>query len=155
MLAVRDIAWIAGLFEGEGWFGHRRNGDLVAQITMTDGDVIDRVHQVLGFGTRKERLLPSGKTAHIWSVTNQRQAAGLMMTLLALMGERRRGKILECLEAWKAKRPWKLGPLCSHGHPLSGDNLRIVVEGKYEKRRCIECAKLRQRKHRSAKEANA
>src|SRR4051812_38535998 len=150
MISMLGVGWIAGVFEGEGYFCHRRNGDLVIQISMTDGEGIKRLHIVLGLGAfAKNRLLPSGKTAFGWSLTNQAQAAGLMMTLLPLMGERRRAKIVECLEAWKAKRLWKLGPRCSHGHELSGANLLVVREGKYEKRRCRECGKLRTRKRRA------
>lgn len=156
MLSMWEWGWVAGLLEGEGYFGHRRNGDLIIQIVMTDGDVIKRLHKVLGLGpTFKQRQLPSGKTAFVWNLTKQADCAGLMMTLLPMMGERRQAKIIECLERWKAKRPWKLGPKCSHGHELSGDNLIIAHEGKYEKRRCRECIKLRMRKHRAKKEKPA
>lgn len=149
MISAIDIAWIAGLLEGEGCFMHRRNGDLVVEITMTDCDIIDRIHALLKCGARKERQLPSGKTAYGWSLTNQRQAAGLMMTLLSLMGERRAAKIKECLKECLAKPlPQGQRTHCSHGHPLSGDNLRIFHEGKYTKRRCRACGGWRQRKYR-------
>lgn len=151
MISMLELGWVAGLFEGEGYFGHRRNGDLIIQVVMTDGDVIERLHSIFGFGTLGQRRLPSGKVAFRWSSTHQANTAGLMMTLLGTqqMGERRTAKIVESLEAWKGKRPWKLGPTCSHGHLLSGDNLIIAHEGKYEKRRCKECIKLRMRKHRA------
>lgn len=45
----------------------------------------------------------------------------------------------------------KLFSTCKHGHPLSGDNLVVTYEGKYEKRRCKECARLRTQKYRAAK----
>lgn len=154
-LLIQDLYWVAGLIEGEGHFGLRRQGrDLFIQVAMTDCDVIDRLHSILGFGImRKPSLLPSGKTVYCWSVTKQSQAAGLMMTLLPIMGERRAAKIRKCLEAWKAKRlRYSLHTHCKHGHPFSGDNLNVCLDGKYEKRRCRECQKLRTRKYR-AKEA--
>jgi hypothetical protein len=153
---IFDLGWIAGLLEGEGYFGYHRDGDLAIQIAMTDKDVIDRFGAMLDIGVfPKPRLLPSGKTVYRCNLTNQAKAAGLMMTLLPLMGERRRGKIIECLDAWKGKSRWKLGPKCSHGHELSGDNLIVTNEGGYEKRRCKECAKLRMRKHRAKQEKPA
>jgi hypothetical protein len=151
-----DLGWIAGLLEGEGYFGHRRDGEPIIEIAMTDKDVIDRFGTMLDLGRLpQQRLLPSGKTAYHWKLMKQAQVSGLMMTLLPLMGARRRAKIMECLDAWKGKSRWKLGPRCSHGHELSGDNLIIAHEGKYEKRRCKECIKLRMRKHRAKKEKPA
>ncbi len=136
--------------EGEGYFGLRRGADLVAQLCMTDKDVVDRFHNIFGFGSRKERKLPSGKTAYIWLSSNQTQTAGLLMTLFSLMGKRRAEKIVSCLTAWKAKPlPKRMWTECKSGHSLSGNNLRIVTEGKYEKRRCVECVRLRQRKYKA------
>jgi len=136
--------------EGEGYFGIRREVDLVAQLCMTDKDVVDKFHSIFGFGSRKERILPSGKTAYIWSSTNQSQTAGLMMTLFSLMGKRRAEKIMQCLAAWKSKPlPKSMWTHCKSGHALIGDNLRVIKEGKYEKRRCVECGRLRQQKYRS------
>jgi hypothetical protein len=152
MIAARDLYWAAGLMEGEGYFGLRRGADLVAQLCMTDKDVVDRFHNLFGFGSRSTTLLPSGKIAYWWISTNQSQTAGLMMTLLSLMGERRAAKIMECLAAWKRKPlPKKKWTHCKNGHALIGTNLKVIHEGKYEKRRCIECGRLRQQKYRSSK----
>jgi hypothetical protein len=149
-IAVRDLTWAAGILEGEGYFGLRPQGITVA-LSMTDKDVVDRFHSIFRFGSRKERGLPSGKTAYTWTVTDQADAAGLMMTLFSLMGQRRQARIMECLQAWKDRGPRrKYWEQCSSGHDLSGDNLKVIQEGKYMKRRCIECARLRQQKYRGA-----
>jgi hypothetical protein len=150
MLSMMQLGWIAGLLEGEGCFQHRRNGDLLIQIVMTDGDVIGRLQSILGFGSLGQSRLPSGKTAYRWSSTHQASTAGLMMTLLPLMGSRRDDKIRECLELWKAKPlPRQMWTHCKNGHALIGDNLWITHEGKYEKRRCRECSRLRQSKYKA------
>src|SRR5512139_2512718 len=44
-----QLAWAAGLFEGEGWFSTMR-GRPVACISMTDRDVIERFRDVVGWG---------------------------------------------------------------------------------------------------------
>lgn len=152
MLSERDIYWAAGLLEGEGHFGLRRGGrDLVLQVGMTDKDVIDRFQAIFGTGSRQARLLPSGKMFHTLTVSDQRAAADIMTVVLPIMGSRRAAKIKQCLAVWDAK-PLRNGdkPTCKRGHPFAGDNLRLLTEGKYTKRRCLECQKLRQRKHRAA-----
>ena len=68
-----ELGWVAGLLEGEGYFGHRRNGDLIIQIAMTDGDVIKRLQRFSAWSTFEQRHLPSGKTAFVWNLTNQAQ----------------------------------------------------------------------------------
>jgi hypothetical protein len=156
MISTLDIYWAAGIMEGEGWFGVSRQAGaekgLAARLTMTDKDVVDRFHSIFTFGTRSERKLPSGKTAYTVAYSNQAKTAGLMMTLLTLMGSRRKAKIIEILESWKARpRAKKHWETCKHGHSLSGSNLKVIVEGIYTKRRCIECARLRQEKYRSNK----
>lgn len=149
-VVLKDIFWAAGIMEGEGYFGLRRGRDLVAQLAMTDKDVVDKFQSIFGFGSRKERPLPSGKIAHCWLVTNQTDAAGFMMTLLPLMGGRRAEKIKACIAAWREKPlRKKMWTHCKSGHELAGKNLKTNLEGKYTKRRCIECGKLRQRKYRA------
>ena len=150
-MKTNDLYWIAGILEGEGYFGLHGKGYLSIQVTMTDKDVIDRYSSIVNFGSRCERLLPSGKTAYGWRSNHQSNNAGLMMTLLSLMGERRKNKIMECLERWKlTPLPKKQWTHCKHGHELLGDNLKIVQEGKYTKRRCVECGRQRQIKYQLA-----
>ena len=148
-ISVCDIAWASGILEGEGYFGLRAQG-ITVELAMTDKDVIDKFNCIFGFGSRKEKVLPSGKTAYIWKVTNQTDTAGLMMTVFSFMGERRKNRIKDCLEAWRNRGPKrKFWTHCKNGHELEGDNLKVVQEGKYTKRRCVECGRLRQQKHRS------
>lgn len=156
MISMLELGWIAGLLEGEGCFQHRRNGDLLIQVVMTDGDIIGRLKTLLGFGTLRQSRLPSGKIGFRWTSTHQANTAGLMMTLLPLMGARRGDKIRECLNRWKPKPLRKaMWTHCKNGHELSGDNLWIIHEGKYDKRRCRECTRLRQIKYKQSKRLEA
>jgi hypothetical protein len=146
------VAWAAGLLEGEGHFGLRRGGkDLLVQIGMTDKDVVDRFYNVFGVGSRKSRILPSGKTFYSVTIAAQKDAELVMRAVLPFMGERRSAKILHCLaEHAKVPAPMKEWTHCKHGHELAGENLRIITEGKYTKRRCVTCGRDRQRKHRAS-----
>lgn len=147
----KDVAWLAGLLEGEGYFGLRRKGSSIyIQVSMVDGDVIERAKEVFGCGYIQTYVLPSGKTCYKLSVLRQEDVRYWMRLLLPYMGERRSARIRDCLEIRaRFPEPRRNWTHCSHGHLLDGPNLRLVTEGKYEKRRCLECGKLRQRKHRA------
>jgi len=148
MIDQKDLYWLAGLIEGEGYFGIRHGYSPTVSLQMTDKDIVDRAHCVLGFGLRHERTLPSGKGCYSWTVLRQAQAAGLMMTLLPLMGARRAARITECLTIWRAVPTKRLWATCRKGHLISGNNLALCQEGKYLKRRCRQCLNARARRYR-------
>jgi hypothetical protein len=132
-----DLAWLSGLFEGEGSIQLRPVGRPQLQIIMTDEDVLRRVLVVAGVGhITGPRRLPSGKDAWRWSVTRTEHAVGLAMAMYSFLGQRRQARIREVLSAWRAAPVQKrFKPRCVHGHPLSGDNL-FIHEGR---RRCRKC----------------
>ena len=148
-----DLYWLAGFMEGEGYFGVRGNGSsLVVQVGGVDEDVIRRAQVIMRAPSIKKRQLKSGKTFYSVTVCQQKWARDLMLALLPLMGERRAATIRECLEAREkgpvAHAEWTH---CKNGHPFSGANLKVVQDGKYRKRRCLECARQRQRKYRTSR----
>jgi len=141
MIRSIDLAWLAGLFEGEGYIGIKR-GRLVLVLSMTDKDVVQRAHTIAHVGVMYERKqrTKTGKQVWMWTVTRIEHAAGLAMTLYPLLGERRRQRIKEALASWKiAPLPRRLKTECIRGHPLSGDNL-FIHEGR---RRCRICRRMR------------
>lgn len=98
-----DIAWLAGLLEGEGYFcilsPHGVPTPRIV-LSMTDKDVVEHV---AGFFQRKVngRPLPSGKIDYKTSVTGP-DALTLMRKLLPWMHGRRSRKIREILEFFNA-----------------------------------------------------
>ena len=62
-------AWAAGLFEGEGSVGIRRNGTVILSLSSTDRDVIGRFQAVIGCG-RVSSQPPgrNGRTKRLWRV---------------------------------------------------------------------------------------
>ena len=108
-MEIKDIAWVAGILEGEGCF--RSNGpDECPRIIlgMTDEDVMRKIHGLFGGSFRGpiETRTPKGMPAKAqYNITwNGKFAAGLMMTIFSFMGKRRRSKIKEVLDAWKSHR---------------------------------------------------
>lgn len=112
-----EIAWVAGLFEGEGTLYKnvdKRNGRTYwhLNIRMTDEDVIRKVYELTGMGTftRIDKLYQRAtKNLYKWSVTSRLQLAELLPLLIPHMGERRAAKMHEAL-AWAQEEPAKKGP---------------------------------------------
>ena len=103
MIAVKDIAWLAGFLEGEGTFGRYRNC-LVIRAASTDKDVVCKAAKLLNcpvhdsFHAHKKN--PKHNLAWCFSIHGNR-AAAWMMTLYPLMGKRRQASIREILDMWK------------------------------------------------------
>lgn len=143
-----DIAWMAGIVEGEGWIGHdKRSLSPKIKVHMTDEDVIRRLHFLSGVGrVSKPIILPSGKPSWTWRVERPDHAAGLLMTLATFLGKRRFAKAKATLEIWKNNG--RLGSrarrvLCIRGHSLiDGNNLVALEKGG---RRCKLCHRMRQK----------
>jgi hypothetical protein len=132
-----NLWWLAGLFEGEGWFGlHKQRSNYTGKeivnpavsIKMVDRDIIERVHVIMGHGSLASVVIPSGKTAYIYR-TSGKNAVEFMKRLQPLMGDRRAHKIGEVLEAWRIKNENrtssldkdKVGKVEDSGHEFAAD----------------------------------
>jgi predicted metal-dependent hydrolase len=109
-----DIAWAAGLFEGEGTWITRtkpnapKDGKRYAVIAlqMCDRDVVERFAAVMGCGkvTVEARSERNPKHSDIWRWTTAKRAECLRIAelLLPYMGERRAARAREVIEASRA-----------------------------------------------------
>lgn len=107
-----EIAWLAGLLEGEGSFvfkkQKRRNGVYVMpviKVGSTDLDVMQRVAEMWGAKHMQfhRRRQPHWKDQ--WIVTRSGQpAVETMRQILPWMGERRAAKIRELIAAWEGRK---------------------------------------------------
>lgn len=106
VITVKDIAWLAGILEGEGSFSAcgPHGGSPMITLRMSDRDVVERVAFLLdGNMTGPHQYNLARKP--MWSTTrNGAIAVSWMLTLYPLMGERRKVKIRECIERWRAAR---------------------------------------------------
>jgi len=125
MISSLDIAWLAGLYEGEGSFGwaHGPRSDLL----MTDRDVMERVSRLIcGRRLWQKTLRPSdGRKPQYRIAIYGPTAVGLMMTLFSLMGRRRRGRILELIRAWKVL-PGRRRGARNHNSKLTDQAVRAI-----------------------------
>lgn len=113
MIRTVDIAWLAGLLEGEGSF--RMSGRSIAiSVSMTDRDVIDRAATLMRgrvFALRAH--LPHYKPPWRAQVKGPR-AAGWMMTIYELLGMRRRQQVGHALAGWPALPYVRIPPVVEH-----------------------------------------
>jgi hypothetical protein len=113
MAVIKDseIAWMAGLLEGEGSFTSRNpksKGRIYPYpaivVRMTDQEPIQRIANLFGTRISRRKDLPSGKPLYQATACSAK-AAGWMMTLWVEMSPRRRQQIKNSLTAW-TRRLW-------------------------------------------------
>lgn len=104
-----ELTYLAGLFEGEGWFGINRRAVRSKEyrnpglsIKMIDEDIIYYVKRLIGHGSIHSAVLPSGKIAYIYS-TSGKNAVEFMRLIKPWMGTRREGQINMALQFWETK----------------------------------------------------
>ena len=97
-----EIAWLAGLFDGEGcikWSG--RNGVLLA-ISMSDPDILHKVKEITGVGQVYElsdRSLKAGhKPMYEWNIGKKQDVEYLLSSMVFWFGERRKLRAKEALK---------------------------------------------------------
>lgn len=135
-----DLAWLAGLLEGEGCFTSGVDSAvkttlvIKVHLAMTDLDVVERAAKFMEGATVIECAPRKLQTKTVYRVTRRGySAARIMRWILPFMGARRSAKIQECLAVWD-NRPIKnrekfLPPQC---HPDRAHHSRGF---------CYECYK--------------
>jgi hypothetical protein len=96
-----DIAWAAGIFEGEGTWCVTKGRSACARMGMRDRDVVERFALIVGFGSIYTNVRPNPKhnDVHYWQVYNAPQVRALIRMFSPYLGIRRMGKAQEILDA--------------------------------------------------------
>ena len=114
-LSSTDIAWLAGLYEGEGCFSiksrkNRPSGTapptIEVRLEMSDEDIIQRVANLVQKNSRlvQRKQIPNRKQTYIVSVGDRPTLRYLLPTLFPYFGIRRKTQVQACLvelEAWE------------------------------------------------------
>jgi len=119
-----EIAWIAGLLEGEGCFATSKNCPEI-MLAMSDEDVI-RKFRDLTVPTNTISVIQGNRIGRdskpMYRVgVYAKSAVELMETILPYMGIRRAIKISEILSEYTRYHEHK-GNFCKHGHDLTDSN---------------------------------
>lgn len=110
---TRDIRWAAGLFEGEGWAGFYRLTSYYktqtytytrarATINMTDLDVLQEFHRIIGVGTLSGPHKGGRKPRWQWQVSKPDDVRAALTRLHPYMLGRRAEQINAVLTAKEA-----------------------------------------------------
>lgn len=100
-----DLAWLAGLLEGEGSFQRgvpSKPTQPRVMLNMTDEDVVTRAARVMGVvSVVRVRVQPGRKPVFQIALRGAR-AVALMQLLRPLMGQRRQRQIDEAVACYRA-----------------------------------------------------
>lgn len=156
-----DLAWAAGLFEGEGSFlltrqsTARRRGYLNLKVTMTDEDIVRKLHRILGVGRVTGPFVNAGDPGH-WKPHWRWDARGRAALVIVSdplftnhLGARRRGRLYEILSFIEQQPAPEKNPRsthCSRGHEFTPENtLRTTNRKGHNVRVCLACRRIRAR----------
>lgn len=102
-MSPEEIAWVAGIIEGEGTFVAHGSGVRIG-VAMTDIDIINRLAAVTGIGNVYHNLSvarPHHKPASLWCVGRRAHAVHLFAAIYPWLGRRRRERIDALLARWE------------------------------------------------------
>lgn len=149
-----EIAWLAGMYEGEGWVEvtlptHPRARTSIRRarlrIGSSDLDITQRLAALSSSSTITTRRAtdPKHKTMHYWSVADMDEVSRLLTLMRPWMGNRRGKRADEVLTLISARREpgATRNTHCVQSHALTPDNLIRRVEKAREYHRCRTCAK--------------
>lgn len=115
MLSNKEkLLWVAGLLEGEGWFGLKNTktgtikGNISIGVHMTDLDVLQKLQDYTRVGTLHGAYKngEGNKERYLFRVSGS-NAYNLMKSILPYMGIRRSAKIRELLKLYDEYTPHK------------------------------------------------
>lgn len=135
-MSAVDVAWLAGLFEGEGSMEIGKNGMTRICIRMTDLDIIERVNTMIP-ARQISVVIPKPakagysqpKTQYAWRVSGP-AVKDILTLLLPWFGERRAARAREVISHIDA-RPGTNGwyhrnkTHCKQGHEYTPENTYV------------------------------
>lgn len=126
MNPLQESAWLAGILDAEGYFGHDGNRAVV-ELLMSDLDVVEKAVNIMSSSTKIETK-PDNRAAHYKTCYRTRwyrgNAENLMQRVLPYMADQRRTRIESVLNLAETrvfdlsdeqKNPWLAGLLDGDG----------------------------------------
>jgi hypothetical protein len=137
-----EIAWLAGLLEGEGCFMIQHHASPSIQLSMTDLDVVIKAAKIMEISLDrihpKRDNQPNHKPCYVLRCDGP-EAFIWMRAIRPHMGDRRGAKIDEVISTVKAARPHidKGRDVCRKGHSIKYSYEYYV--GSSGQRQCKRC----------------
>lgn len=106
MTDLIELAWAAGIFEGEGSFTYSNTRMFPrASVQMNDEDTVRRFHRALGFGRVNGPYTVGGrKPSYKWQVDGYARVAAVLGLLWYGLGNRRRSRAVEIMSRCRPAR---------------------------------------------------
>jgi hypothetical protein len=126
-MQAMNVAWAAGLFEGEGCWGLRKDGrNPYAALKMADRDVVERFASIVGFGsmsiTERRSKNPKHSDMWCWQVFNAPQVRQLINLFRPYLGTRRLAAAERILVATTGVGGSIYTGRCKQGHSFDAQN---------------------------------
>ena len=140
-----DIAWAAGVFEGEGCIAVAKGAcysHMQLVVVMSDEDIITRLHDVLGLGVvrgpffRKTAAGNDAKPLWMWRAGAFQHTQAILGLFWKHLGKRRKERAATALRLCGVPRKYKSH--CPQGHEYTSENTRVY--GAH--RSCKECGRI-------------
>ena len=91
---LHDIAWAAGIYEGEGSVARLRKNGIQVQVGQKESWLCDRLRDRFGGSVLKREM--NDQPFFTWAVSGAR-ARGFLLTIYTLMSPRRQDQIVEAV----------------------------------------------------------
>lgn len=156
-----EIAWAAGLFEGEGCIHiGARNAGLM--LRTTDHDVLVKFHRIVECGNIRGPLPvaePHHKPSWDWRAGSQADREAVLAAFLPWLGARRRERAQQMLDLPRIYHWQRAKSHCKNGHPFDGPDsdvhLTVDASGQVTVRRCRHCERRRNRAYKARQREKA
>lgn len=111
MVSNHNMAWVAGILEGEGCFYLNKKANAPVcrvQVLMSDEDVINKLAETTGCGSvYRLTKKPNRKQVWGWTVAKQLDVHDILLRVKPYMMARRRAKLDELLQELHKKEAIK------------------------------------------------
>lgn len=107
VISEAEIAWMAGLFDGEGSIVFRGVNTVSLMLQMTDKDIVETWQERAGCGQVKiyyDKRATDRKTLYYWQASHKDDVSRLLLMMIPWLGERRKAKSMEAIERLKSNR---------------------------------------------------
>jgi intein/homing endonuclease len=127
-----EIAWLAGIYEGEGSCAITNGRAIRVEIVMTDRDVMDRIQSITGLGSI--HIVPARgkkhKEAYRWSIGSF-EAVQFLLMIAPWLGERRAARAQKAIDNWNTnkRQSTKGDTQCVKGHAYDAPDNRRTKYG--------------------------
>src|SRR5689334_25276809 len=127
-----NLAWAAGLFEGEGSITITKSGAVLV-VNMTDKDVLERFSAILGMGKLYGPIKP--RIAHhkeqwLWKVGAAHETQAVLAAFWCFLGSRRKARAEEAIRFLADKKVYaRYRDFCKLGHAYTAENTRLDLSG--------------------------